>query len=49
MNIALIVTLSILALAGALGLGFRLGRRTARDRGGRPGGKIRASDRDIVL
>lgn len=43
-----ILALSILALAGAIGLGFRLGRRARRGRG-RPGGKVRASDRDIVL
>jgi len=49
MNITLIVTLSILAFAGALGLGFMLGRRTAQPRAGRPGGKVRATDRDIVL
>lgn len=49
MNIALVVILSIVALAGALGLGFLLGRRTAQPRGSRPGGKVPAGDRDIVL
>lgn len=48
MNITLLVTLSTLVLAGAIGLGFVLGRRTA-PRAGRPGGKVRSTDRDILL
>jgi len=49
MSIAIIVALSLFALAAALGLGFLLGRHSAQTRSARPGGKIRATDRDIVL
>lgn len=45
MNIALVSALCVVALA----FGFALGRRTSASRPGRPGGRVRGKDRDIVL